>query len=278
MSDSTTWRPHSSPSRCPTSGRHRKRTGRGGLTALRTGVTTGVLGTVTAVSPVTAEGASDLKGRDRDSITMELDLSSSLASSSGLAWDAVWLSGDIHTRQAAEARAAVEKAAAKAKAAEKAAQEEAAQEKAAKAKAAKAKAAKAKATKEKAAKAKPAAGKPGAGATAVAAFARAQMGSAYVYGGTGPSGWDCSALVQAAYKAAGIALPRVSQSQSAVGTSVPLNDLRPGDILYWGDKGSAYHVAIYVGGGKFIGAQNPSDGVAERTLAYDRPTGAVRVL
>ncbi|MFH9796857.1 C40 family peptidase [Streptomyces virginiae] len=115
-------------------------------------------------------------------------------------------------------------------------------------------------------------------AAAIVNFARAQVGKAYVMGGTGPSSFDCSGLVQAAYRQAGISLPRMSQAQSSAGTSVSLNALQPGDILYWGSKGSAYHVAIYVGGGKFVGAQNPSTGIVERNLSYDKPTGAVRIL
>ncbi|WP_030758052.1 MULTISPECIES: C40 family peptidase [unclassified Streptomyces] len=115
-------------------------------------------------------------------------------------------------------------------------------------------------------------------AAAIVNFARAQVGKAYVMGGTGPSSFDCSGLVQAAYRQAGISLPRMSQAQSSAGTSVSLSALQPGDILYWGSKGSAYHVAIYVGGGKFVGAQNPSTGIVERNLSYDKPTGAVRVL
>ncbi|MEU5548058.1 NlpC/P60 family protein, partial [Streptomyces sioyaensis] len=51
-----------------------------------------------------------------------------------------------------------------------------------------------------------------------------------------------------------------------------------GDILYWGSAGSAYHVGVYIGEGKFIGAQNPGTGVVERPLSHDKPTGAVRVL
>ncbi|MGW1776340.1 C40 family peptidase [Streptomyces sp. NPDC002104] len=115
-------------------------------------------------------------------------------------------------------------------------------------------------------------------AAAIVNFARAQVGKAYVMGGTGPSSFDCSGLVQAAYRQAGISLPRMSQAQSSAGTSVSLSALEPGDILYWGSKGSAYHVAVYVGGGKFVGAQNPSTGIVERSLSYDKPTGAVRVL
>lgn len=110
------------------------------------------------------------------------------------------------------------------------------------------------------------------------AFAKAQVGDAYVPGGTGPNSWDCSGLVQAAFKSVNIDLPRVSQSQSTVGTQVSLSNLQPGDILYWGSAGSAYHVAIYVGGGEFVGAQNSSTGTVQRSLDYDMPTGAVRVL
>ncbi|WP_266996488.1 C40 family peptidase [Streptomyces sp. NBC_00354] len=115
-------------------------------------------------------------------------------------------------------------------------------------------------------------------AAAIVNFARAQVGKAYISGGTGPSSFDCSGLVQAAYRQAGVSLPRVSQDQSTRGSAVSLSALQPGDILYWGSSGSAYHVAIYVGGGKFVGAQNSGTGVVERSLSYDPPTGARRVL
>jgi cell wall-associated NlpC family hydrolase len=115
-------------------------------------------------------------------------------------------------------------------------------------------------------------------AAAVIAFVKAQVGDAYVSGGTGPNSWDCSGLVQAAFKQVGVDLPRVSQDQSTAGTQVSLSNLQPGDILYWGGAGSAYHVAVYVGDGMFVGAQNPSTGVVEKPLSYDPPTGAVRVL
>lgn len=115
-------------------------------------------------------------------------------------------------------------------------------------------------------------------AASVIAFVKAQVGDAYVSGGTGPNSWDCSGLVQAAFRSVGVDLPRVSQSQSTAGTQVSLSNLQPGDILYWGGAGSAYHVGVYVGGGQFVGAQNPSTGVVLRSLDYDPPSGAVRVL
>ncbi|MFF4168679.1 C40 family peptidase [Streptomyces sp. NPDC001744] len=119
---------------------------------------------------------------------------------------------------------------------------------------------------------------PSGSAAAIVAFARAQVGDSYVTGGTGPNSWDCSGLVQAAYRQAGIDLPRISYEQSSMGTSVSLGNLQPGDILYWGSRSGSYHVAIYVGGGKYVGAQNSSTGVVERSLDWDPPSGAVRIL
>lgn len=117
------------------------------------------------------------------------------------------------------------------------------------------------------------------GSTAtLVSFLKAQLGKAYVLGATGSSAYDCSGLTQAAFKQVGIDLPRVSQDQSTAGTQVGLDNLQVGDLLYWGSAGSAYHVGVYVGGGKFIGAQNSSTGIVERPLDYDMPTGAVRVL
>ncbi|MFB6551389.1 C40 family peptidase [Streptomyces sp. NPDC056405] len=115
-------------------------------------------------------------------------------------------------------------------------------------------------------------------AAAVVSFVQSQVGDAYVSGGTGPNSWDCSGLVQAAFKSVGVDLPRVSQSQSTAGTQVGLDNLQPGDILYWGGAGSAYHVGVYVGDGMFVGAQNSSTGVIKASLDYDPPSGAVRVL
>ncbi|GGU92793.1 glycoside hydrolase [Streptomyces litmocidini] len=119
---------------------------------------------------------------------------------------------------------------------------------------------------------------PTGSAAAIVAFAKAQIGDAYVSGGTGPNSWDCSGLVQAAYRAAGIDLPRISYEQSSMGTSVSLSDLQPGDILYWGSRSGSYHVAIYVGGGQYVGAQNPSSGVVQHSMDWDTPSGAVRIL
>ncbi|MET9370305.1 C40 family peptidase [Streptomyces griseoflavus] len=113
---------------------------------------------------------------------------------------------------------------------------------------------------------------------AVIAFLKAQVGDAYVMGATGPNAWDCSSLVQAAFKQVGVDLPRVSQDQSTVGTDIPLSQVQVGDILYWGGKGSAYHTGVYIGNGQYLDAANPSKGVVIQDLSGYPASGAVRVL
>ncbi|MEW2631127.1 C40 family peptidase [Streptomyces sp. NPDC048389] len=115
-------------------------------------------------------------------------------------------------------------------------------------------------------------------AATVVAFLKAQLGDAYIMGATGPNAWDCSSLVQAAYRTVGIDLPRVSQDQSLAGTQVGTSNLQIGDILYWGGAGSAYHTGVYIGDGKYLDAANPSKGVVIQDLSGYPASGAVRVL
>lgn len=115
-------------------------------------------------------------------------------------------------------------------------------------------------------------------AATVVAFLKAQLGDAYVMGATGPNSWDCSSLVQAAFRTVGVDLPRVSQDQSVAGTQVGTSNLKVGDILYWGSAGSAYHVGVYIGDGKYLDAANPGKGVVIQDLSGYPATGAVRVL
>ncbi|MFF2650849.1 C40 family peptidase [Streptomyces sp. NPDC058045] len=120
---------------------------------------------------------------------------------------------------------------------------------------------------------------PASGSVAsVISFLKAQLGDAYVMGGTGPNSWDCSGLVQAAYRQAGVSLPRTSQAQSTVGTQVSVSSAQVGDILYWGGAGSAYHVGVYIGNGQYLDAANPSKGVVIQNLSGYPASGAVRVL
>ncbi|MFI6987301.1 C40 family peptidase [Nonomuraea wenchangensis] len=82
------------------------------------------------------------------------------------------------------------------------------------------------------------------------AVAKNQVGDPYRYGGTGPGSFDCSGLVQYAWKKAGIRLPRVASSQYArTRTKVSWKKLKPGDLMFFNGLG---HVGMYVGKGKMI--------------------------
>ncbi|WP_326598649.1 C40 family peptidase [Streptomyces sp. NBC_01803] len=92
-------------------------------------------------------------------------------------------------------------------------------------------------------------------AAAAVAFAYAQLGKPYGWGATGPDAFDCSGLTQAAWRTAGVALPRTSYSQVGAGTRVPRARLAPGDLVFYFSGIS--HVGIYVGNGQIIHASRP---------------------
>ena len=93
-------------------------------------------------------------------------------------------------------------------------------------------------------------------ATAVA-FAEAQLGKPYVWGATGPNSYDCSGLTQAAWRAAGVEIPRVTWDQVNIGTRVSRDQLQPGDLVFYYSDIS--HVGMYVGDGMIIHAPKPGD-------------------
>jgi cell wall-associated NlpC family hydrolase len=103
-------------------------------------------------------------------------------------------------------------------------------------------------------------------------FAVAQLGDAYVYGGTGPNGWDCSGLVMKSFAAAGVSLPRVVGPQMSAVRSVSMDGLQPGDLVAYGDMS---HIGIYLGSGKVIHAPHPGRSVEITGLS--RYTRAGRV-
>ncbi|MGK5532255.1 NlpC/P60 family protein [Streptomyces sp. URMC 129] len=95
--------------------------------------------------------------------------------------------------------------------------------------------------------------------------AASKLGSPYVWGATGPSAFDCSGLTSWAYAQAGVSLPRTSQAQAGVGTRVSLDQLAPGDLVFYYDGLS--HVGMYAGNGQILHA--PSSGSVVR---YDSVT------
>lgn len=110
------------------------------------------------------------------------------------------------------------------------------------------------------------------------AFLKSQIGKPYVYGATGPDSYDCSGLTQVAFGTVGVTLPRTSQEQSTVGTSVSISALQPGDLIFWGGEGSAYHVGVFIGNGQYLDAANSSTPVGIHQMADYMPDWAVRVL
>ncbi|MER6412762.1 C40 family peptidase [Streptomyces humidus] len=103
------------------------------------------------------------------------------------------------------------------------------------------------------------------------AFARAQIGKPYVWGAVGPGSYDCSGLTQAAWKAAGVTLPRTTYDQVNAGTTVSLTDARPGDLVFFYDDIS--HVGVYIGNGMMIHAPKPGAYVREESIYYDGESG-----
>ena len=112
--------------------------------------------------------------------------------------------------------------------------------------------------------------------------ARTMIGMPYVRGGRNPGGFDCSGLVQWAYKNEGISLPRTAREQSQVGTRITdVEEMRAGDIVAFRHPRRGYHTGIYVGDGKFIHSPHRRDRVKISSLSdpYFRTTflGARRV-
>ncbi|MYV49319.1 NlpC/P60 family protein [Streptomyces sp. SID2888] len=116
---------------------------------------------------------------------------------------------------------------------------------------------------------------PGARAAAAVAYAYAKLGSPYVWGATGPHAFDCSGLVQAAYRSAGVALPRTTYAQIGAGRRVSRAELRPGDLVFF--YSGVSHVGIYVGRGQMIHAPNPSAPVRLAPVDQMPFAGATRV-
>lgn len=113
----------------------------------------------------------------------------------------------------------------------------------------------------------------------VAEIATKYLGVPYVWGGTTPSGFDCSGLVQYVFKeAVGKDLPRVTTEQETVGVDVPLDQLEIGDLLFWGTKGASSHVAIYMGNNEFIHSPTEGDVVKRTSISNWAPDFAKRVL
>ncbi len=106
------------------------------------------------------------------------------------------------------------------------------------------------------------------------------LGNRYVYGGNSlTNGIDCSGFVKQIFAKFGYNLPRTSASYlSGVGTTIPLSQIQPGDILVYKYSGGGGHVAIYIGNGKIIHAANARAGICIGNYNFVTPKRAVRVI
>ncbi|MDP1711528.1 MAG: NlpC/P60 family protein [Candidatus Nanopelagicaceae bacterium] len=105
-------------------------------------------------------------------------------------------------------------------------------------------------------------------------FALKQIGDRYVFGAAGMVYWDCSGLTMRAYRAAGVSLPHSAAAQSRYGRRVPFNQLRPGDLVFFGSPIS--HNGMYIGGGKMVDA--PHTGARVRVEAFGSYFGRLRLV
>jgi cell wall-associated NlpC family hydrolase len=116
---------------------------------------------------------------------------------------------------------------------------------------------------------------PNSRAAAAVSYAYAKLGSPYVWGATGPDAFDCSGLIQAAYRSAGISLPRTTYAQIDAGRRVSRSELLPGDLVFF--YSGISHVGLYIGNGQMIHAPNPSAPVRVAPIDEMPFAGATRV-
>ncbi|QNM06986.1 C40 family peptidase [Qiania dongpingensis] len=115
--------------------------------------------------------------------------------------------------------------------------------------------------------------------SAVVAYAKQFVGNPYVYGGNSlTGGTDCSGFTRGVYAHFGISLPRTSRSQAGAGRQISVGDLQPGDLIFYANGGSIYHVAMYIGGGQIIHAIDEQHGIGISGLNTGRVYCAVSVL
>lgn len=122
---------------------------------------------------------------------------------------------------------------------------------------------------------------PSAAARRAVTYALRQVGKPYIAFMAGERAFDCSGLTQAAYRHAGVALPHFSKAQVRYGRKVSWSQMKPGDLMFFFRRG-AHHVAMYIGGGRMVHAENPRSDVTITSINAPwyraRFSGAARVV
>lgn len=118
----------------------------------------------------------------------------------------------------------------------------------------------------------------------VISYAKSNVGGAYIWGGSSYRACDCSGLIMLSFAQVGISLPHFAASQAYYGTTVSYGNLQPGDVVFFGGSSisSIYHVALYIGDGRIVHAENSNTGIVISNLAtfsrYNNITICKRIL
>ena len=111
----------------------------------------------------------------------------------------------------------------------------------------------------------------------IVSYALKFVGNSYKYGGTSlTNGTDCSGFVQSVFRDCGISLGRSSRDQAAGGTAISINEVQPGDLLFYSNGSRINHVALYIGNGQVVHASSPKYGICISNYNYRSPCKAVR--
>jgi cell wall-associated NlpC family hydrolase len=109
-------------------------------------------------------------------------------------------------------------------------------------------------------------------------YAYEQLGKPYQWGGAGPGSFDCSGLTMMAWAAAGWSLPHWAQGQYDMSEHIPLSDVLPGDLIFFGTPDNVGHVGIYIGGGEMIDAPATGQNVSISSIYWSDLLGAGRLV
>ena len=103
-------------------------------------------------------------------------------------------------------------------------------------------------------------------ASTIVSCVKSKLGCKYVWGGNGPCAFDCSGLAKFCHAQAGISIERTASAQSQRGKGVSINNLQPGDLVFFNYGSGVAHVGTYIGGGQMIHSANENTGVIQSAV------------